>query len=102
MPPAFGQHQSSVRHLTVRAVDFAIIQPKLSQYCVVALKEGRRSMLSARPLAAAITALSLVGGAFFILLFSAVDSQAEDAKVDCEAASDIAVLSSPSAPWKGA
>jgi hypothetical protein len=59
-------------------------------------------MLSARPLAAAITALSLVGGAFFILLFSAVDSQAEDAKVDCGAASDIAVLSSPSAPWKGA
>jgi hypothetical protein len=59
-------------------------------------------LLSARPFAAAVPALSLVGGAFFILLVSAVDSQAKDAEGDCGAASDIAVLSSPIEPWKGA
>ena len=59
-------------------------------------------MLSSRPFAAAVTALSLVGGAFFVLLFAAVDSQAENAEGNCGAASDIAVLSSPISPWKGA
>ena len=58
-------------------------------------------MLSLRPFAAAVTAFSLVGGAFFVLLFSAVNSQAEDSEGNCGAASDIAVLASPIAPWKG-
>jgi hypothetical protein len=59
-------------------------------------------LLSLRPFAVAVTALSLVGGAFFVLLFAAVDSQAENAEGNCGAASDIAVLSSPISPWKGA
>jgi len=58
-------------------------------------------LLSLRPFAAAVTAFSLVGGAFFVLLFSAVNSQAEDSEGNCGAASDIAVLASPIAPWKG-
>jgi hypothetical protein len=59
-------------------------------------------LISARPFVAAVTASSLVGGAFFILLLTAVNSQAKDAEADCGAASDIAVLSSPLTPWKGA
>jgi hypothetical protein len=90
-----------MQHLTM-TVDFAIIQPKLSQYCLAALKEGRRSMLSAGRLLLSSQPCRWLGGALFILLFSAVASQAENTEGDCGAASDIAILSSPIAPWKGA
>jgi hypothetical protein len=51
-----------------------------------------------RRFAAAMTALSLTTGAFFVVLFSAVGARAET----CEDAAGLAVLSSPFAPWKGA
>jgi hypothetical protein len=52
--------------------------------------------------AAATTALLLIAGAFFALLFSAVDSRAEGSPGICEDAAELAVLPSPIAPWKGA
>jgi hypothetical protein len=65
-------------------------------------REGAQ-LLSLRPSAAAITALALVRGTFClfsIFLFSG--SQAEAAEDSCGDASDVAVLSSPLTPWKGA
>jgi hypothetical protein len=56
----------------------------------------------ARPFAAAATALSLVAGAFALFLFSVTDSRAQTSVGACEDASEIAVLPSPVAPWKGA
>jgi hypothetical protein len=53
-------------------------------------------------LSAAVTALLLSTGAFFIFLFSVIDAQAQAAVGACEDAAEIAVLSSPIAPWKGA
>jgi hypothetical protein len=44
----------------------------------------------------------LVAGAFFVLLFSAVDAQAEAALGKCEDAAELALLPSPLVPWKGA
>ncbi len=55
-------------------------------------------MFPGRRFAAAMTALSLTTGAFFVVLFSAVGARAET----CEDAAGLAVLSSPFAPWKGA
>jgi hypothetical protein len=49
--------------------------------------------------AVAVTAVSLIG-AFFIFVFLAVDSRA--ASASCEDAAEVAVLSAPIAPWKGA
>jgi hypothetical protein len=43
-----------------------------------------------------------VAGACFVLLFSAHDTRAEDQVGTCEDAAELAVLSSPLAPWKGA
>ena len=43
-----------------------------------------------------------MAGAFFAVLFSAADSQAQGSPATCEDASDIAVLPSPAAPWRGA
>jgi hypothetical protein len=57
-------------------------------------------LVCARSFAAAAGALLLVGGVFFVS--SAADSQAEATGGNCEDASDIAVLSSPLSPWKGA
>ena len=59
-------------------------------------------MLPARRLAAAVTASLLIAGAFFVLLFSVGDSQAQDQIGTCDDAAELAVLSSPIAPWKGA
>ena len=53
----------------------------------------------ARRVAAAVTALLPMAGAFFVFLFPVVDAQA---KGICGDDTDIAVLSSPIAPWKGA
>ena len=59
-------------------------------------------MFPARQFAAAVTALLLIAGAFFVFLFSAADAQAEGPSGTCEDAAELAVLSSPIAPWKGA
>ncbi|MGA8989875.1 MAG: hypothetical protein WB500_05745 [Rhodoplanes sp.] len=51
---------------------------------------------------AAPTALSLIAGALFFLLFSGVDARAEQPIGRCDDAAELAVLASPLAPWKGA
>jgi hypothetical protein len=55
-----------------------------------------------RPFAAAVTALLLIAGAFFVFPFSVADSRAQGPLGTCEDAAELAVLSSPIAPWKGA
>jgi len=55
-----------------------------------------------RQVVAAVTALLLIAGAFFAFLFSGVDAQAQGRFGSCEGAAELAVLSSPTAPWKGA
>jgi hypothetical protein len=52
--------------------------------------------------ASAVTALLLIAGACFVFVSSAADAQAEGLSGTCEDAADLAVLSSPIAPWKGA
>ena len=59
-------------------------------------------MFSVRRFAVAPSALSLIAGALFIFLSSAVDAQAKEQFGACEDAAEFAVLSSPIAPWKGA
>src|SRR5256884_6537976 len=60
-------------------------------------------LFPARRLAdAAATALLLTAGAFFLFLFTVVDSYAEGPAGSCEDAAELAVLPSPIAPWKGA
>jgi hypothetical protein len=58
-------------------------------------------MFPAHRFAAAVTALSLIAGAFFVLLFSAAESRAQAPLGSCEDAAELAVLPSPIAPWKG-
>lgn len=48
------------------------------------------------------TALSLIAGAFFLLLISGAESRAEQSTGNCDDAAELAVLASPLAPWKGA
>jgi hypothetical protein len=51
------------------AMNFATIQPKLSQYCLIAVKKGKGAQLfRGRQSAAAVTASLLVAGAFFVFL----------------------------------
>lgn len=67
-------------------------------------REGAQ-LFSLQPFASAVTASALVRGAFgvfLVFLFAVTGSQAEAAEDDCGDASDIAVLSSPLSPWKGA
>ena len=59
-------------------------------------------MFPTRQLTAAVTASSLIAGAFFVCLFSAANSQAQSPAGNCEEAPEVAVLPSPVAPWKGA
>jgi hypothetical protein len=59
-------------------------------------------LFPARQSAAAVTALLLIAGAFFVLLFSIAESRAEGPFGACEEAAELAVLPSPIAPWKGA
>src|SRR5258708_1685426 len=81
-----------------------MIQPNL----VVQLRRGSRcygkgaQLILARRFAHAVTALLLIAGAFFVFLFSVVDSRAEGSPGSCEDAAELAVLPSPVAPWKGA
>ena len=64
-------------------------------------KQSRKGsqLFLARQFANAVTALLPMACAFFVFLFPVVDSQA---KGICGDDTDIAVLSSPVAPWKGA
>src|SRR5438477_6200016 len=55
----------------------------------------------ARHFAAAVTALLLITGVSFGF-FAAVDARAQASPGACEEAAELAVLSSPVAPWKGA
>jgi len=59
-------------------------------------------LFPARRFAAAVTALLLIAGAFFVFLLSAVDARAQGPSGTCEDAAELAVLPSPIAPWKGA
>jgi hypothetical protein len=59
-------------------------------------------LFPARRFAAAVTALLLIAGASFVFLFSVVDVRAEGPFGICADAAELAVLSSPIAPWKGA
>src|SRR5580692_10751777 len=59
-------------------------------------------MVPARQFAAAVTASLLTAGAFFVVLLSAADAQAQGQSASCEDAAELAVLPSPIAPWKGA
>ena len=63
--------------------------------------EGAELFL-ARQFADAVTALLLVAGAFFVFLFTVSDLQAKDPGSSCAGAAEVAVLSSPIAPWRGA
>ena len=84
------------------AMNFDTIQPKLSQYCLIAVKEGNGTQLFlGRQFAAAVTASLLIAGAFFVFLFSVVDVQAQGPFGICEDAAELAILPSPIAPWKG-
>ncbi|HEY1365085.1 MAG TPA: hypothetical protein VGF60_22770 [Xanthobacteraceae bacterium] len=46
--------------------------------------------------------MPLLAGALFVVLYSAVESQAQAPVGSCEEAAELAVLPSPLAPWKGA
>ena len=56
-------------------------------------------LFPARQFTAAVTASLLIAAGFSVFLFSVVDTQAKGV---CEDAADLAVLSSPVVPWKGA
>ncbi len=85
------------------AMNFDTIQPKLWQNYPIAVNEGKGTQLfPRRQFAAAVTASLLIAGAFFVLLFSVVDIQAQGPFGACEDAAGLAVLPSPFAPWKGA
>ena len=58
-------------------------------------------MFPVRRFAAAVTASMPIAGACFALLFSVVHAQAQTSVAACEDAAELAVLSSPIAPWKG-
>jgi hypothetical protein len=58
-------------------------------------------MLRTRPLFALATALPLIAGACFGVLGSAGDALAQGPAVSCEDATEVAVLPSPIAPWRG-
>ena len=95
--PANGSYNPAM------AMNFDTIQPKLSQYCLIAVKEGKGTQLFlGRQFAAAVTASLLIAGAFLVVLFPAVGARAESQSATCEDAVGVAVLSSPLAPWKGA
>jgi hypothetical protein len=59
-------------------------------------------MIRARPLAAAATATSLIASACLAFLVSTTGAPAQGRADACEDATEIAVLPSPTTPWKGA
>jgi hypothetical protein len=82
-----------------------MIQPRLS-HIVTVDRDGGIPLFPARSLAVAATALSPLAGAFFAIVFAATDVRAQAPSqaraTSCEDATDIAVLPSPIAPWRGA
>ena len=84
-----------------------MIQPKLSPI-LLNYGQGRpggsqgAQLFLARRFTAAVTASLLIAGAFFVFFLSVVDSRAQGQIGTCEDAAELAVLSSPIAPWKGA
>jgi len=87
-----GSAHAGVRRTTTR--------PDLG--CGKAAKKGRGELFLARQFAAAVTVLFLVAGAFFVFLFTVSDLHAKDPGSSCAGAAEVAVLSSPIAPWRGA
>jgi hypothetical protein len=95
-----------------------MIQPKLRQYCPIAVKQGERGahvlatqvfatqVLALRRFAPAATAFLLVAGAFVATLLASVEAGAQvssaNSSAKCEDALEIAVLAAPLAPWTGA
>src|SRR6478672_797900 len=69
--------------------------------CGKAAKKGRGELFLARQFAAAVTALFLAAGAFFVFLFTVSDLHAKDPGSSCAGAGagagagEVAVLSSP-------
>ncbi len=59
-------------------------------------------MFPSHRLSAPVTALLPIAGAFLVALFSAAAARAEAPLGTCEDAAELAVLSAPIAPWKGA
>jgi hypothetical protein len=82
-------------------MNFATIQSKLSQYCLIAIRGKEAQMSFVRQFAAAATALLPLAGTIIVFLLSTA-AQADSASGSCEDAAGLAVLSSPAAPWKGA
>jgi hypothetical protein len=78
--------------------NFAMVQAKFSEYSSIASREAGARLFSQSQFAAAATAL-LIAGAFLVW---GVGAQAKDQSGGCEATSELAVLASPLAPWKGA
>jgi hypothetical protein len=82
-----------------------MIQTKLWQYCSIGVTggpSGKGAQVVPARRAAATSAWLLAAGACFVLLVSAVGSQAQAPSGSCEDAAEVAVLPSPVAPWKGA
>src|SRR5664280_189367 len=69
-----------------------------SRGCGRGTRKGTQ-LFPARRFSAALTTSLLIAGGF---LFPIVDAQAQDASGACQDAAELAVLSSPIAPWKGA
>jgi hypothetical protein len=59
-------------------------------------------LFPAHRIAAAVTALFPIAGAFCVFLFPVVDARAESPNSSCEEVAQLAFLPSPMAPWKGA
>jgi hypothetical protein len=66
------------------------------------VEELMAPLLPARRFAAFKTVVLLIAGAFFTLLFPILNATAQGAAAACDDASEISVLPSPVAPWKGA
>ena len=59
-------------------------------------------MFPSHRISAPVTAWLPIAGAFFVFLYSATASRAEAPLRTCEDVAELAVLSAPIAPWKGA
>src|SRR3979409_630605 len=78
--------------------------------CTAAVEVNRRAvpahkdaqLLPARQFAAPTRAWLPIAGAAFVILFSGLDVRAQGSSGICEDAAELAVLSSPITPWKGA
>ena len=84
-------------------MNFATIQPKLSQYCFIAVRNapGKGGPIgSSTPATYCCNGISVDHRAFF--LFSVIGAQADGSFGTCEDATELAVLPPPIAPWKGA